>query len=164
VQRAQYADLMVYLPNDPLVKVDRMSMAHSLEVRSPLLDRRMVELAFRIPAEKKQVGRRGKVLLRALARRRLPPGIWKLPKQGFSAPIGAWLAGPAAAQFQGEVLDSSSAVDGRIDRSELKRLFASHRAGEHDHSYALWASWILARWLKSAAAPATQVTTGSHTP
>ena len=52
----EYADLKVYLPNDPLVKVDRMSMAHSLEVRSPLLDRRMVELAFRIPASKKQVG------------------------------------------------------------------------------------------------------------
>ena len=71
VQRAEYADLKVYMPNDPLVKVDRMSMAHSLEVRCPLLDRRVVELAFRIPASRKQVGRQGKALLRALARRRL---------------------------------------------------------------------------------------------
>src|SRR5215212_8580948 len=75
VQRAEYADLKIYLPNDPLVKVDRMSMAHSLEIRCPLLDRRMVELAFRIPAGRKQVGRQGKVLLRALARRRLPPAL-----------------------------------------------------------------------------------------
>ena len=65
VQRAEYADLKVYLPNDPLVKVDRMSMAHGLEVRCPLLDRRVVELAFRIPASRKQVGRQGKTLLRA---------------------------------------------------------------------------------------------------
>ena len=58
-------------PNDPLVKVDRMSMGHSLEVRCPLLDRRLVELAFRIPATMKQRGQQGKSLLRALARRRL---------------------------------------------------------------------------------------------
>src|SRR4029079_7555226 len=84
LQRSEHADLKVYLPNDPLVKVDRMSMAHSLEVRCPLLDRRVVELAFRIPASQKQVGRQGKALLRALARQRLPPGLWKLPKKGFS--------------------------------------------------------------------------------
>src|SRR5438270_164197 len=72
VQRAEYADLKVYMPNDPLVKVDRMSMAHGLEIRCPLLDRRVVELAFRIPASRKQQGTQGKALLRALARRRLP--------------------------------------------------------------------------------------------
>jgi hypothetical protein len=70
--RAQYADLHVYMPNDPLVKVDRMSMAHSLEVRCPLLDRRVVEMAFRIPAPKRQRGTTGKWLLRKLAERRLP--------------------------------------------------------------------------------------------
>ena len=94
LQRAEYADLKVYMPNDPLVKVDRMSMAHSLEVRCPLLDRRVVELAFRIPASRKQVGRQGKALLRALARRRLPGALWQLPKRGFTAPIGEWIAGP----------------------------------------------------------------------
>src|SRR5262249_20617012 len=78
VQRAEYADLKIYLPNDPLVKVDRMAMAHSLEVRCPLLDRRVVELAFRIPASRKQQGRQGKALLRALARRRLPGALWQL--------------------------------------------------------------------------------------
>ena len=96
MQRAEYADLKVYLPNDPLVKVDRMSMAHGLEIRCPLLDRRVVELAFRIPATKKQEGRQGKSLLRALARRRLPGKLWQLPKRGFTAPIGQWIAGPNA--------------------------------------------------------------------
>src|SRR5580765_3059984 len=93
VQRAEYADLKVYMPNDPLVKVDRMSMAHGLEVRCPLLDRRVVELAFRIPASRKQQGTQGKALLRALARRRLPGKLWQLPKRGFTVPIGTWLAG-----------------------------------------------------------------------
>src|SRR6478672_347984 len=93
VQRAGYADLKIYLPNDPLVKVDRMSMAHGLEVRCPLLDRRVVELAFRIPAAQKQQGRTGKALLRKLARRRLPGRLWELPKRGFTAPISEWIAG-----------------------------------------------------------------------
>ncbi|HUK37420.1 MAG TPA: asparagine synthase (glutamine-hydrolyzing) [Vicinamibacterales bacterium] len=147
VQRAEYADLKVYLPNDPLVKTDRMSMAHSLEVRCPLLDRRVVELAFRIPAERKQRGTQGKALLRALARRRLPSGLWQLPKRGFTVPIGEWIAGPSSQQFQDEVLYSHSAVGGCIDRAELSRMFASHSSGERQHGYALWAVWVLERWL-----------------
>jgi asparagine synthase (glutamine-hydrolysing) len=101
VQKAEYADLKVYLPNDPLVKVDRMSMAHALEVRCPLLDRRMVELAFRIPASKKQTGRTGKVLLRELARRRLPEGLSRLPKRGFTMPMPQ----PGAAPWTLQVLE-----------------------------------------------------------
>jgi asparagine synthase (glutamine-hydrolysing) len=147
VQRAEYADLKVYLPNDPLVKTDRMSMAHSLEVRCPLLDRRVVELAFRIPADRKQRGTQGKALLRALARRRLPSGLWRLPKRGFTVPIGDWIAGPSAQQFRDEVLHTRSAIGGCIDRAELTRMFASHSSGEQQHGYALWAVWVLERWL-----------------
>src|SRR5215475_5864439 len=110
VQRAEYADLKIYMPNDPLVKVDRMSMAHGLEVRCPLLDRRVVELAFRIPASKKQEGRQGKALLRALARKRLPGKLWQLPKRGFTAPIGKWIAGPNATQFREEVLHPGATI------------------------------------------------------
>ena len=154
VQRAEYADLKVYLPNDPLVKVDRMSMAHSLEVRSPLLDRRVVELAFRIPASAKQVGRQGKALLRALARRRLPAGLWQLPKRGFTAPIGDWIAGPHAAMFRDEVLRSSAAVLTQLDANDLARRFEDHRSGRADHGYALWAVWVLERWMRNARQPA----------
>jgi len=153
VQRAEYADLKVYLPNDPLVKVDRMSMAHSLEVRCPLLDRKMVELAFRIPASRKQVGGQGKVLLRALAKQRLPAGLWSLPKRGFTAPIGAWISGAYAARFEDEVLARSSSVSSLLDAAELRRRFEAHRRGESDQSYALWAVWTLERWLHRA--PAT---------
>jgi asparagine synthase (glutamine-hydrolysing) len=148
VQRAEYADLKVYLPNDPLVKVDRMSMAHSLEVRCPLLDRQVVELAFRIPADRKQEGREGKSLLRALARRRLPGALWSLPKRGFTAPIGAWIAGPHADLFRDEVLRPTAAVSSHLDVGDLERRFARHRAGEGDESYALWSVWVLERWLQ----------------
>jgi len=150
VQRAEYADLTVYMPNDPLVKVDRMSMAHGLEVRCPLLDRRVVELAFRIPRPRKQAGRQGKVLLRQLARTRLPAGLWSLPKRGFTVPIGAWIAGPHADMFQDEVLSPGARVSTQLDQADVRRRFTSHRAGEADQSYALWAVWVLERWLKSA--------------
>jgi asparagine synthase (glutamine-hydrolysing) len=151
VQRAQYADVKIYLPNDPLVKVDRMSMAHGLEVRSPLLDRRVVELAFRIPASRKQAGRQGKIPLRQLARRRLPEGLWRLPKRGFTAPIGVWIAGPHASQFRDEVLDSRAATGTVLDQNELTAWFNAQRSGAADHSYALWAAWVLERWLRNVA-------------
>jgi asparagine synthase (glutamine-hydrolysing) len=154
VQRAEYADLKIYLPNDPLVKVDRMSMAHSLEVRCPLLDRRVVELAFRIPASRKQEGHQGKTLLRALARRRLPGKLWQLPKRGFTAPIGDWIATAHAERFRSEVLRPGAAVSSHIDVSELEKRFLAHRTGRRDDGYALWAVWVLERWLERVKAPA----------
>jgi asparagine synthase (glutamine-hydrolysing) len=147
VQRSEYADLKIYLPNDPLVKVDRMSMAHSLEVRCPLLDRRVVELAFRIPASRKQTGRTGKTLLRRLAQTRLPEGLWRAPKRGFTAPTGSWIRGPYAASFRDEVLGRASAIGDHLDRRDLARRLDAHCRREADHSYVLWASWVLERWL-----------------
>lgn len=156
VQRAEYADLKVYLPNDPLVKVDRMSMAHSLEVRCPLLDHRLVELAFRIPASRKQTWRRSKRLLRELARRRLPAGLWSLPKRGFDMPIGDWIGGPHAAQFADEVLASGSRLSTCVDLRDLARRFDAHRRGEGGHAYTLWASWVLERWLAESQTASTR--------
>ena len=155
VQRAEYADLKIYMPNDPLVKVDRMSMAHGLEVRCPLLDRRVVELAFRIPASRKQQGAQGKALLRALARRRLPGALWQLPKRGFTVPIDGWLAGPYASQFRDEVLRRDAAVSMHVDVKELERRFAAHRTGRGNHAFTLWSTWVLQRWLDRIAAPTT---------
>jgi asparagine synthase (glutamine-hydrolysing) len=149
VQKAEYADLKIYMPNDPLVKVDRMSMAHGLEVRCPLLDRRVIELAFRIPAARKQQGREGKALLRRLARRRLPAGVWALPKKGFTAPVSEWLAGPLNAAFRDDVL-GNSALSAMIDVSELSKRLSAHENRRVDHSYALWAVWVLERWLRDA--------------
>lgn len=160
VQRAEYADLKVYLPNDVLVKVDRMSMLHSLEVRCPLLDRRLVEFAFRVPQSIKRAGRTGKHLLKQVARQRLPAELLRYPKHGFSAPVGAWIAGPYRDAFQSEVLASHSAIGSLVDIAVARRMFDQHVRRQADHSYALWALWVLERWslaqresVRSAAVP-----------
>jgi asparagine synthase (glutamine-hydrolysing) len=150
IQRAQYADLKVYLPNDVLVKVDRMSMANSLEVRSPLLDRRIVEAAFRIPRAQKMPWLQPKHLLRQIARRRLPASLLALPKRGFDAPVGHWIAGPYAAAVRAELLSADSSLVGVVDRAIVARLLQAHVAGTANHSYVLWALWVLARWLRAS--------------
>jgi len=147
VQKAQYADLKIYLPNGPLVKVDRMSMAHSLEIRCPLLDHHLVELAFAIPTETKLADGQPKSLLRGLAEQRLPADLVHRPKSGFSAPVGAWLAGPYAGRFREDVLGSDSTSRDILDLARVNQLFSEHLAG-HDHSYALWAVWMLERWAR----------------
>jgi asparagine synthase (glutamine-hydrolysing) len=149
VTRAQYADLMVYLPNDVLVKVDRMSMLCALEVRCPLLDRRVVEFAFRLPIERKMPRLCAKHLLRRLARERLPREIARLPKRGFTAPVGRWIAREYAGRFEDEVL--GGALDGLVDPVRARALFEEHRAGRADHGYALWALWVLAKWKRGEA-------------
>lgn len=147
VQRALYADLKVYLPNDPLVKVDRMSMAHSLEIRCPLLDRRVIEFAFRVPAKRKMPSLRTKFLLRALARSRLPATVVRQPKHGFSAPAGEWITGQYAQRFQSEVLGPDSRVSSMIDSAFLRSAFSDHILRRRDHSHVLWAAWVLERWV-----------------
>jgi asparagine synthase (glutamine-hydrolysing) len=146
VQRAQYADLKVYLPNDVLVKVDRMSMQHGLEIRCPLLDRRVVEFGFRVPTSTKMPGLESKHLLRRLARERLPAALLDLPKRGFTAPVGAWIAGPYAGMFADECLGPRSFISGLLDQADVRRSFAEHAAGARDQSYLLWAVWMLERW------------------
>ncbi len=147
LQRAQYADLKVYLPNDPLVKVDRMSMAHGLEIRCPLLDHRLVELAFRVPTGMKLPNGQPKSLLNGLARRRLPPDVVQRPKSGFTAPVGSWLAGDYAERYREDVLNGNSTSRDILDRGRVKQLFTEHLSG-HDHSFALWAIWMLERWAR----------------
>ena len=122
-----YADLKVYLANDVLVKVGRMSMQHGLEVRCPLLDRRLVEFAFRTPIRFKMPRWRSKHLLKSLAAPRLPEGVMSLPKHGFTAPAGEWLAGAYAKRFRDEVLSPGSTVSSLLDvaavpRDEMKPL------------------------------------------
>jgi asparagine synthase (glutamine-hydrolysing) len=146
VQRAQYADLKVYLPNDVLMKVDRMSMQHSLEIRCPLLDRRIVEFGFRIPTAGKLPGLRAKALLKRLAERRLPAELLKLPKHGFTAPVGEWITREYADRFTADVFGGTSFVAGLLDTSRVRSAFKRHQAGVEDHSYLLWAVWVLERW------------------
>ena len=130
LQRAMYADLKVYLPNDVLVKVDRMSMQHGLEVRCPLLDRRVVELGFRAPIDIKM------------------PRL--KPKHGVSAPVGEWMRRTHAEAFRADVLQPQSAVATLLDPRRVARMFDDHLAGRRDYASPLWAIWMLERWHRVA--------------
>src|SRR5207253_3326572 len=96
LDRALYVDVHTYMVDDILTKVDRMSMAVSLEAREPLLDHRLLEFAASVPSSLKLKDGRTKYLLRRLVERRLPASIVNRPKHGFTAPIAAWLRGPLA--------------------------------------------------------------------
>ena len=109
----------------------------------------------RLPAahvQRKMPHLRGKHLLRTLAAKRLPEGLSRLPKKGFTAPIGSWLAGPYSDMFASDVLASGSPLEGIVDMTRLRTLFDEHRAGVRDYWYPLWASWVFARWTRSLAA------------
>ncbi len=97
VDQSQRTDLRTYMLEDILVKVDRMSMRHSLELRSPFLDYRMVELGLRVPSRLRVKNGQNKYLLRRLAARHLPPEVWAAPKKGFAIPIQSWLRDPGVA-------------------------------------------------------------------
>src|SRR5438067_11304468 len=87
-------DLLTYLPDDILTKVDRSTMAVSLEGRCPILDHRVVEFALRLPREYKTAGTRTKTILKTILARRVPHPLFERPKQGFESPVAAWLRGP----------------------------------------------------------------------
>jgi asparagine synthase (glutamine-hydrolysing) len=168
VQRAEYADLKVYLPNDVLVKVDRMSMANSLEVRCPLLDHRIIELAFSIPRSRKMPWLQPKYLLKKVASSRLPSELVRLPKRGFTAPVSQWLSGQYRSTFEDEVLSASSYTAERLDCDAVRSLLHSHCKGEANYSPLLWAVWMLERWHRllrqrpSPAIPAPAAASGLY--
>ncbi|MXO72321.1 XrtA/PEP-CTERM system amidotransferase [Alteraurantiacibacter buctensis] len=135
---AQYADCKFWLPGDILTKVDRTSMAVSLEAREPLLDHRLVEFAATLPEGLRVKGVQGKWLLKKAMERYLPQDILYRPKQGFVTPIAQWLRGPLAAQARGVATGSTVAATGWFDKAQLARMAESHIAGRSDHSRLLW--------------------------
>jgi asparagine synthase (glutamine-hydrolysing) len=141
-------DLVSYLPDDILAKVDRMSMACSLEVRSPLLDHRVVEFAHRLPRPMKVGLGYTKRILRQLARRYLPEDILRRPKHGFAVPLDAWLRGPLRPWLQEQVLAADSRVAGLVQPRVLREMVERHAAGRRDLSQQLWALLVLELWLR----------------
>ena len=147
LNKASYIDMRHRLLEDMLVKVDRMSMAHSLEVRSPFLDHRLVEFAATLPPETKLRGWESKAILRDVVRRYLPAATLRKRKQGFSVPLREW--------FRGNLLDMvsdylsvsnhhlSSAV---FNHAAIDRLIREHRIGARDHSSLIWLLLNYAAW------------------
>jgi asparagine synthase (glutamine-hydrolysing) len=145
--KASYADLRFRLLEDMLVKVDRMSMANSLEVRSPLLDHRLVELAARMPPELKLRGWQTKAILRDTVRRYLPSETLRKRKQGFIVPLREWLR-TGLSEMVGDYLETKN---GRLpqdvfNHAGIKKLLLQHRQGEVDHSAVIWSLLNYAAW------------------
>jgi asparagine synthase (glutamine-hydrolysing) len=136
--RMLHTDLMTRVRDHNLVMGDRMSMAHSLEVRAPLVDARLMEFAASLPVDLKVRGRRLKYLLRKVAARYVPAEIAQLPKQGFGFPIGQWLRGELRTTLESRLRTSKFVEQGIFRPEYIQQLLTEHMAGSQDHSYRLW--------------------------
>jgi asparagine synthase (glutamine-hydrolysing) len=141
------ADRCAFLPGDLLPKVDRMSMAHSLEVRVPYLDNEVVDLVLALPGRFKQSLRRDKILLREVASSLLPEAGFLRRKRGFEVPIGAWLRGPLRPALTELLSPTKVSGSGVLRPAEVTRLVDEHVAEGHDHGRTLWSLMVLTRWL-----------------
>jgi len=144
--RALYLDFKTWLADDGLVKVDRMSMAHALEVRCPLLDHRVVELAGRVPSRLKLSGGSTKILLRRVAARRLPAEILSRPKRGFAPPVSRWLREDLRDLSRDLLLDSDALGRTLFDVREVERLLDDHQSGRLEAGWAIWTLLMLEVW------------------
>jgi asparagine synthase (glutamine-hydrolysing) len=148
LSRAQYADLKIWLPGDILTKVDRTSMAVSLEAREPLLDYRLVEFAARVPARMRLRGGSGKWLLKEALGRYLPHEILHRRKMGFVTPISAWFRGALADEAAAVARSPALAELGWFDGKRIAELAAAHRSGRSEHGRTLWQLLMLEKSLQ----------------
>ena len=153
--RAQAADIQFYMTDNVLAKVDRMSMAHSLEVRSPLLDHSILEFAAKLPTGLKMDLRHGKLPLRRLASSRLPRDIVAAPKRGFSPPAASWLRRELRPFTQDLIFNRNSLLASVLDTSSLRVLWDEHQRGSRDNSVPLWGLMMLALWERTNTSPTT---------
>nr|BAL55653.1 asparagine synthase, glutamine-hydrolyzing [uncultured Chloroflexota bacterium] len=150
LDRTLYTDLHTYLPGDLLVKADRMTMAASLEGRSPFLDHELMEWAARLPDHLKVRGWTGKVLLRRAFAHALPSQVGKRGKQGFGIPLATWFRGPLYTWSRDLLLDPHSPLAQWFNPVILEQLLEEHRRGRADHGKRLYALVMLALWARTA--------------
>jgi asparagine synthase (glutamine-hydrolysing) len=151
--REQYVELNTVLPDSVLMKVDKMSMAHSLEVRPPFLDHRVVEYCYSLPTALKLRGFETKWLLKEAMERRLPPGIARRGKQGFSFPMKNWLRADLM-DFAREQIFTSPLIEEHFEPACVRRLWDEHQEKRHNHSHLLWTLLNVAIWGRQFAVPA----------
>jgi len=148
LDRAQYADIKIWLPGDILTKTDRMSMAASLEAREPLLDYRLMEFAGRLPVSQRIHGASGKYLMKRTMEPYLPNEILYRQKMGFVTPISAWFRGPLAGEAAGITGGSMLARSGWFDLDFVAKAARDHKAGLADHGRMLWQLLMLDKALE----------------
>jgi asparagine synthase (glutamine-hydrolysing) len=158
----QYLDLKTYLIGDINTKVDRASMAHSLEVREPLMDHELVEWMATLPSSLKIRGQEGKFLLKKAMEPQLPDSILYRPKMGFAVPLARWFRGPLKQRLRDAILGPRLAETGWFDRKFLEHLIDAHQSGARDYSSPLWTLMMFEAFLRNvldevpAAPPAQQ--------
>ncbi|MGL4636262.1 MAG: asparagine synthase (glutamine-hydrolyzing) [Beijerinckiaceae bacterium] len=152
LSRMQMMDVMSYLPDDILVKVDRASMSVGLEVRVPLLDHRIWEWAMRLPVQYRRDGGNGKRLLRAILARHVPPALFERPKTGFAVPLARWLR--TDLRDWAEALLSPRALEDRgVNSASVHALWKAHQSGTEDHAPVLWSILMLQSWSIASSQP-----------
>lgn len=134
----QYLDMKTYLVGDILTKVDRASMAHSLEVRVPLLDHQLAEWSAGLPRDQKLRGQEGKYVLKKAFEPLLPHDVLYRPKMGFGVPLANWFRGPLKERLRRDLLEGGLARTGLFNQHFLERLVNEHQSGLRDHSAPLW--------------------------
>lgn len=144
----QYVDIKTYLVDDILTKVDRASMANSLEVRNPLLDYQLMEFTARIPWHFKLRGREGKHILKQAVRTWVPDRVLCRRKMGFCLPVSQWLRGELAGFAEEHLEDLCIKNSGLFQPKFLRQLQREHRSGLHDHSSRLWALLMFSLWQR----------------
>jgi asparagine synthase (glutamine-hydrolysing) len=144
--RMMRADLETYLPGDVLTKVDRMSMAHSIESRVPLLDNAIVDFALQLPLPLKIHESVRKRVLRMVARRVLPPDLLDRPKKGFAVPLAVWCRGQLRDAFRDLLQSPRLRQRGYFNTREIDRMLDEHFTGRRDHELRLWQLFMFELW------------------
>ncbi len=149
LDRLLSADLHAYLPEDVLVKVDRATMANSLEARAPLLDHKLVEFAASLPSSRKIHREQTKVTLRSVAKTLLPAKLIDRPKMGFGIPLNEWFQGGLGDVYADLVLAPDSAIRDHMDQRTAASLLDEHRRGRLNHGYQLWELLMFEQWART---------------
>jgi asparagine synthase (glutamine-hydrolysing) len=144
----QYLDYKTWLVGDINTKVDRAGMAHSLEVREPLMDHELIEWLATLPSSLKIQGGEGKYVFKKAFEPLLPHDVLYRPKMGFSVPLARWLRGPLAQRMSESVLSDRMLDSGYFQRDALERMVHGHLKGQADHSDALWAVIMFDAFLR----------------
>ena len=146
IQGMMYVDFVTFLTDDILVKVDRASMSVSLEVRSPLLDTRLIEFAWSLPLSMRLHGDKGKIVLRKVLERYVPPELTERPKKGFAVPVSEWIKGPLR-EWAEHLLDKERLRDqGLLEPEAVDRVWQQHLSGWQDHDTLLWSLLMFQAW------------------
>ncbi len=146
LERMQFLDLVTYLPDDILTKVDRASMAVALEARVPLIDHRVVDFAWRLPRAAKLRGGVSKWLLRQVLDRHVPKAMIDRPKMGFGIPLAEWLRGPLKDWAEHLLGEQRLCEVGLVDAARVRQVWAAHLSGQRNHEYMLWNVLMLESW------------------